>query len=80
MTSVSSVVDSEMSKLNWSDADEIGYQLYQEFRNVDPLHVRFTELRQRVLGLAEFGGDPAASSEGALEAIQMAWLEYFREG
>ncbi len=69
-----------MPKLNWSDTDEIGYQLHQEFPNVDPLHVRFTELRQRVLGLAEFAGDPAASSEGVLEAIQMAWLEYFRMG
>ncbi len=69
-----------MSKLNWSDADEVGYQLYQKFPDVDPLGVRFTELRQRVLGLAEFAGDPAASSEGVLEAIQMAWLEYFREG
>ena len=69
-----------MPKLTWSDADEIGYQLRQKFPDVDPLRVRFTELRQRVLGLADFGGDPAASSEGALEAIQMAWLEYFREG
>lgn len=69
-----------MSKLDWSEADEIGYQLHQKFPEVDPLRVRFTELRQRVLGLADFGGDPAASSEPALEAIQMAWLGYFREG
>ena len=69
-----------MPKLDWSDADEIGYQLHQKFPDVDPLRVRFTELRQRVLGLEEFDGDPAASTEGGLEAIQMAWLEYHREG
>ena len=67
-----------MPKLDWSDADEIGYQLHQTFPDVDPLRVRFTELRQRVLGLEEFDGDPSASSEGNLEAIQMAWQEYFR--
>ena len=66
-------------KLNWTDADEIGYQLCERFSQLDPLSVRFTDLRQWATELDEFDGDPAAVSEAALEAIQMAWLEYFRQ-
>ena len=67
-------------KLNWSDADEIGYQLHEASPDVDPLALRFTELHRRVLELESFAGTSEGSSEKALEAIQMAWLEYFREG
>ena len=66
-------------RLKWGDADEIGYQLCQRFGGRDPLAVRFTDLRQWVTELDEFDDDPAAASEAALEAIQMAWLEYFRQ-
>ena len=66
--------------LKWTDADEIGYQLSQSLPSLDPLKVRFTDLRQHVLALTEFDDDPDASSEAALEAIQIAWLEYYKEG
>jgi len=69
-----------MPKLKWTDADEIGYQLHQKYPDVDPLTVRFTDLRQRVTELDEFADNPAAGSERILEAIQMAWLEYHRGG
>ena len=69
-----------MSGLKWSDADEIGYQLHQKHPDVDPLTVRFTDLRQRVVELSEFADNPAAGNEKTLEAIQMAWLEYYRGG
>ena len=36
------------------------------------------EKRALVL-LVNFADDPSASSEGILEAIQMAWLEYSQE-
>jgi FeS assembly protein IscX len=68
-----------MSTLKWTDADEIGYQLHQKFPAQDPLAVRFTGLRERVLELPEFADAPEACHEKTLEAIQMAWLEYFRE-
>jgi FeS assembly protein IscX len=68
-----------MPKLTWSDADEIGFQLHQKFPAIDPLQVRFTELRQRVLELEEFSDSSQTSGEKALEAIQMAWLEYYRD-
>jgi FeS assembly protein IscX len=41
--------------------------------------VRFTDLHGWVTGLADFTDDPKASSEGKLEAIQMAWLELYKE-
>lgn len=65
--------------LHWHDTDEIGYQLSQKFPDDDPLAIRFTDLRKRIMELDGFGDDPAASTEGILEAIQMAWLEYFRD-
>ena len=66
-----------MSKVTWRDADEIGYRLFQQYPEVDPMAVRFTELHRLVTGLDDFCDDPNASSEGILEAIQMAWAEYF---
>ena len=69
-----------MPKLTWSDSDEIGYQLCEANPETDPLKVRFTDLHRMVCELPEFEDDPARSNEKILEAIQMAWLEYFREG
>jgi FeS assembly protein IscX len=60
---------------DWNEAEEIGIQLTDKFPDVDPLSVRFTDLHKWVTELAGFSGDPKASSEGKLEAIQMAWLE-----
>ena len=68
-----------MPAINWSDSDEIGFQLHEKFPEVDPLTVRFTDLCRWVTELDEFQDDPAASSEMILEAIQIAWLEYYRE-
>jgi len=65
--------------LKWTDADEIGYQLSERFPSESPLAVRFTDLHGRVIALDGFDDDPAASSEGLLEAIQMAWLQYAQD-
>ncbi|MGB7541935.1 MAG: Fe-S cluster assembly protein IscX, partial [Burkholderiales bacterium] len=40
-----------------------------------PLGVRFTDLRERVLGLDGFDDDPKHCGEKILEAIQMAWID-----
>ena len=64
-------------KLTWQEVDEIGFQLYEKFAGIDPLTVRFTDLHRYVTELPEFEDDPKASSEGILEAIQMAWYEEF---
>jgi FeS assembly protein IscX len=54
--------------VTWVDAESI-----------DPLTVRFTDLREKVLQLEGFADDPKASSEPKLEAIQMAWYEERQE-
>jgi FeS assembly protein IscX len=46
---------------------------------VDPLTLRFVDLRQRVLELEGFTDDPHASNEPKLEAIQMAWYDGRRD-
>jgi FeS assembly protein IscX len=68
-----------MAGLRWTDAEEIGIRLHEKFPGQDPLDVRFTDLHQRVCELAGFSDDPKASNEARLEAIQMAWLEEYRE-
>ena len=66
--------------LRWDDADEIGCQLCRKHGPaLDPLSVRFTDLAKMVAALEEFQDDPRASTEGRLEAIQMAWLEHYQK-
>jgi FeS assembly protein IscX len=64
--------------LTWTDTEDIGLLLCERHPGVDPLAVRFTDLREWICALPEFKGDPQACSEGKLEAIQMAWLEEVR--
>ena len=64
--------------MKWTDSEDIGLALAEKYPDVDPLTVRFTDLRQKVLGLQGFDDDPKASNEPKLEAIQMAWYEEFK--
>lgn len=65
--------------LTWDDAEEIGIVLQEKFPNVDPLTVRFTDLHRYVTELPSFRDDPTGSTEGKLEAIQMAWWEEYKD-
>ena len=65
--------------MNWIDAEDIGIALWEKFPDVDPLTVRFTDLREKVLQLEGFDDDPKMSNEPKLEAIQMAWHEEWKE-
>ena len=65
--------------MDWSDAEGIGMALFDAHPGIDPLSVRFTQLREWILQLPGFQGDPASSSEGKLEAIQMAWYEEWKD-
>jgi FeS assembly protein IscX len=65
--------------VTWTDAEDIGIALHEKFPEIDPLTVRFTDLREKVLGLDGFEGEPQASNEPKLEAIQMAWHEEWTE-
>ena len=46
---------------------------------LQPLTVRFTQLREWILRLDGFDDNPALSSEARLEAAQMAWYEEWKE-
>ena len=65
--------------LDWDTAEDIGIALYEKFPSLDPLTVRFTDLHKWVTELESFDGDPVASNEGKLEAIQMAWYEEWKD-
>ena len=65
--------------MTWLDAEDIAIAMYEKFPSVDPLTVRFTDLRQKVLELDGFDDDPKTSNEPKLEAIQMAWYEEWKD-
>ena len=65
--------------MKWTDAEDIGMALADKFPAIDPLTVRFTDLRAWVLALQGFSDDPKASNEPKLEAIQMAWYEEWKD-
>lgn len=65
--------------MTWRDAQDLGIALAGRFPDVDPLTVRFTDLHRWVTELPEFQDDPKGSNEKLLEAIQMAWLEEYRD-
>ncbi len=68
-----------MAGLTWEHTEDIALELSEEHPDVDPLTVRFTDLHKWVTALKQFKDDPAKSSEGKLEAIQMAWYEEFKD-
>ena len=68
-----------MADLTWDQIEDIAYELYELQPDVDPLTVRFTDMHKWITELPDFADDPAKSTEGKLEAIQMAWLEEYKE-
>lgn len=66
-------------KLTWDDAEDIALALMEKFPDLDPLTIRFIDLHKWVTELEGFADDPKASNEGKLEAIQMAWLEEWKD-
>ncbi len=61
--------------MKWTDSEDLAIALHEKFPHLDPLTVRFTQLRDWVVALPGFDDDAGASNEAKLEAIQMAWLE-----
>lgn len=68
-----------MDALHWTDVEDIGYALWEAEPELDPLTLRFTVLIDKVLALPGFQGERDKCNEKILEAIQMIWLEEFRE-
>lgn len=65
--------------MKWTNSEDIAIALQEKFPDLDPLTIRFTDLREKVLALEGFDDDPKASNEPKLEAIQMAWYEEFKD-
>lgn len=61
--------------MKWTDTREIAIALDEAHPDADPQYVRFTDLHRWVTELDGFDDDPARSTEGILEAIQMTWLD-----
>jgi FeS assembly protein IscX len=68
-----------MPGLTWDHTEDIALALFDKFPDIDPLKVRFTDLHKWITELDDFGDNPQLSSEGKLEAIQMAWHEEWTE-
>ena len=60
--------------LKWKDAQRIAEELYDNEPDLDPVTLRLSELRERVLALPDFDDDPEKLNEPVLEAILPAWL------
>lgn len=67
------------AQLHWDDAEDLGIELSEKFPDQNPLEVRFTDLHKMITSLPTFVDDPQKSTEGKLEAIQMAWHEEWQD-
>jgi FeS assembly protein IscX len=61
--------------MDWDDTEEIAAALFQAFPDIEPLSLKFSELRKLVMDLDDFEGGAKGANEVRLEAIQMAWLD-----
>lgn len=68
-----------MPQLTWDDPEGIAIELAEAYPDLDPTHIRYTDLHKWITQLPDFGDDPLKSTEGKLEAIQMAWLEEYQD-
>lgn len=68
--------------LHWENAEDIADLLFEEYRNIDPLALRFEELENMIIDTVvnknkrKLNG---SCNEGVLENIQMNWLEKYNE-
>ena len=68
-----------MAGLSWDHTEDIALSLAEKFPDLDPTHIRYTDLHKWITELDDFGDDPMKSTEGKLEAIQMAWLDEYKD-
>ncbi|MBA59129.1 MAG: Fe-S assembly protein IscX [Gammaproteobacteria bacterium] len=61
--------------MKWIDITDIALDLLEKHPEVDPLSVRFTDLRNWIMQLPEFDDDAERCNEKILEAVQMAWIK-----
>lgn len=68
-----------MPALTWDSVEDIALALAEKYSGEDPTYIRYTDLHKRVTELDGFTDNPMGSTENKLEAIQMAWLEEYKE-
>ena len=61
--------------MKWTDIYDIAIALEEAHSDKDAVNLRFTDLRDWVLALDGFAGEPNGCNEKILEAIQMSWLD-----
>ncbi|MCS5549123.1 MAG: Fe-S cluster assembly protein IscX [SAR86 cluster bacterium] len=61
--------------MKWIDINEIAIELIENYPEIDPKNILFTDLHKWILSLEDFEDEPNRSNEQILEAIQMAWIE-----
>jgi len=59
----------------WTDVNEIAIELAEQYPDINPTYILFTDLRRLVMNLPGFEDEPERSNEKILEAIQMLWIE-----
>jgi FeS assembly protein IscX len=60
--------------MHWTDVEEIAEALEEQHPAQDLYAIRFTDLREWVMKIDGFAGDPTRCNEKILEAIQAAWF------
>ena len=67
-----------MPDLTWNDLEDLALALLEKYPDQDPAFIRFTDLHKWITELEGFSDDPKKSNEAKLEAIQMAWIDEYR--
>ena len=65
--------------MTWYDIDEIAESLHSYKPDMDPLTVRFTDLRDWIAALPGWEDDIHHANESKLEAVQMGWYELWKD-
>ena len=61
--------------MKWTDIQQIAEALYDKHPEIDPAHINFVELHNKVVELEGFDDDHQRGGEKVLEAIQQAWID-----
>nr|WP_086941246.1 Fe-S cluster assembly protein IscX [Thaumasiovibrio occultus] len=61
--------------LHWTDSRDIAIALMDQYPDIDPKTVRFTDLQQWIMDLDEFDDDPSHCGEKVLEAVVLMWMD-----
>lgn len=61
--------------MKWTDTLEIAIALTDQYPDIDPKTIRFTDLHRWVMALPGFEDAAERSNEKILESIQMHWIE-----